>query len=182
MKITKIRRAVENCPTYDVTTRSGAYALPNGCVSHNSSVVLNSTNGINFVKQLIVVKESKAGAFVQVAPEYRKLKNHYQLLWDQPDCIDYLKTVAVLQVYVDQGISADTFYNSKFFRSTDAEQDGKVPATLIAKNLMLAHKWGLKSHYYDLRSKQDTRSMTKEIEEVVAAEEDGEDFCESCVL
>lgn len=149
----------------------------------SSSVVLSSTNGVNMLKRLIIIKESKAGAFVQVAPEYRKLKNHYQLLWDQPDCIEYIKTVAVLQAYVDQGISADTFYNGKFFRSADPQLDGKVPATLVAKNLMLAHKWGVKSFYYDLRSKEDSRQMTKEAEAQPAAELGGDDEpCESCVL
>ncbi len=149
----------------------------------SSSVVLNSTNGINLVKQLIVVKESKAGAFVQVAPEYRKLKNHYQLLWDQKDCIDYIKTVAVLQAYVDQGISADTFYSPRYF------SDGKIPATLIIKNLMLAHKWGVKSFYYDLRDKQAVRMAAEQIEvepkkqeDIILPLEGGEDYCESCVL
>lgn len=149
----------------------------------SSSVVLNSTNGINLVKQLIIVKESKAGAFVQVAPEYRKLKNHYQLLWDQKDCIDYIKTVAVLQAYVDQGISADTFYSPRYF------PDAKIPATLIIKNLMLAHKWGVKSFYYDLRDKQAVRMAAEHIEaeprkqeEIILPLEGGEDYCESCVL
>ena len=122
---------------------------------------------------------------MQVAPEYRKLKPYYQLLWDQPDCIEYIKTVAVLQVYVDQGISADTFYSGKFFRSADPEQDGKVPVTLIAKNLMLAHKWGVKSFYYDLRDKQSSREMTaatQEIQHMDADEPPEEEYCESCVL
>lgn len=144
----------------------------------SSSVVINSTNGYNFVKQLIIIKESKAGAFAQVVPEYRKLKNHYQLLWDQPDCIEYIKTGAVLQVYIDQGISTDTFYSAKFF------PEGKIPATLIAKNLMLAAKWGIKSFYYDLRDKQGTKDLLKNetatFTEVI--EDDGEEYCESCVL
>jgi ribonucleoside-diphosphate reductase alpha chain len=154
----------------------------------SSSVVLTSTNGVNLLKQLIVIKESKAGAFVQVAPEYRKLKNHYQLLWDQPDCIGYIKTIAVLQVFIDQGISADTWYSGKFFRSADPELDGKVPITLIAKNLMLAHKWGVKSFYYDLRDKQSSREMTRaddfhaKQDPLPIIADEGEDYCESCTL
>ena len=119
----------------------------------SSSVVINSTNGINLVKQLITIKESKAGAFAQVVPEYRRLKKNYQLLWDQPDCIGYIKTAAVLQVYIDQSISTDTFYNPAKFK------DGKIPATLLAKNLMLAHRWGVKTFYYDLRSKESLKEM-----------------------
>ena len=145
----------------------------------SSSVVINSTNGINLAKQLIVIKESKAGAFAQVAPEYRKLKKNYQLLWDQRDCIEYLKTVAVLQAFIDQGISADTFYSGKFF------PEGKVPATLIAKNLMLGAKWGVKSVYYDLRDKQGVKELLIQEDFAVKTdhvEEHDEENCESCVL
>ena len=146
----------------------------------SSSVVINSTNGISLAKQLIIIKESKAGAFAQVVPEYRKLKKYYQLLWDQPDCIEYLKTVAVLQVYIDQGISADTFYSPAYF------EGGKIPATLVAKNLMLSAHWGLKSHYYDLRSKEGAKSLLKQGDfhakhDPISLEE-GEEHCESCVL
>ena len=153
----------------------------------SSSVILNSTNGVNLVKELIVVKASKAGDFVQVVPEYRKLKKHYQLLWEQKDCVEYLKTVAVLQAYVDQGISADTWYSSRHFA------DGKVPITLIARNLMLAALWGLKSHYYDLREKQAARDAASGMPGTLATGEpqaplpplDGaadEEYCETCTL
>lgn len=142
----------------------------------SSSVVINSTNGINLAKQLIIVKESKAGAFLQVVPEYRRLKKRYQLLWDQSDCIGYLKTVAVLQAYVDQGISADTFYSPSHF------EEGKIPATLIAKNLMLFHHWGGKSLYYDLRSKEGIKDLLQD--EILEHIEDAsdEEHCEACTL
>ena len=113
----------------------------------SSSVVLNSTNGIEMPMEMISVKESKAGSFVQVVPEYKRLKNRYQLMWDQQDCIGYLKTACVLAAYVDQSLSTNTFYNPAHF------EDGKVPGTLIAKNLMLAYKWGLKTVYYSLINK-----------------------------
>jgi len=113
----------------------------------SSSVVLNSTNGIEMPMELISVKESKAGSFVQVVPEYKRLKNRYQLMWDQTDCVAYLKTAAVLAAYIDQSLSTNTFYNPAHFSG------GKVPGTLIAKNLMLAYKWGLKTIYYSLINK-----------------------------
>jgi ribonucleoside-diphosphate reductase alpha chain len=113
----------------------------------SSSVVLNSTNGIEMPMEMISVKESKAGSFVQVVPEYKRLKNRYQLMWDQTDCVDYLKTSAVLAAYIDQSLSTNTFYNPANYSG------GKVPATLIAKNLMLAYKWGLKTIYYSLINK-----------------------------
>jgi ribonucleoside-diphosphate reductase alpha chain len=128
------------------------YGIRNGTLMavapvESSSVVLNSTNGIEMPMELISVKESKAGSFVQVVPEYKRLKNRYQLMWDQTDCVGYLKTAAVLAAYIDQSLSTNTFYNPAHFK------DAKVPATLIAKNLMLAYKWGIKTIYYSLINK-----------------------------
>ncbi len=142
----------------------------------SSSVVINSTNGIEMPMSLISVKESKAGSLTQVVPEYHKLKNKYQLMWAQQDCDGYLKTAAVLAAYVDQSISTNTFYNPAHFANR------KVPTTLIAKNLMQAHYWGLKTFYYSLINKQGS----KQVDEVAAPLEvidfdDAED-CEACKL
>ena len=141
----------------------------------SSSVVINSTNGIEMPMSLISTKESKAGSFTQVVPEYQKLKNKYQLMWEQKDCDGYLKTAAVLAAYVDQSISTNTFYNPAHF------PDRKVPTTLIAKNLMLAHSWGLKTFYYSLINKAGSKSVEeKPLAQEVATSED--DDCEACKL
>ncbi len=147
----------------------------------SSSVVLNSTNGIELPMELISVKESKAGSFVQVVPEYKRLKNRYQLMWDQRDCVDYLKTAAVLAVYIDQSISTNTFYNPAYF------EQGKVPATLISKNLMLAYKWGLKTIYYSLINKVGAKAALQEdnvipfvSKQELFIEDDAD--CEACKL
>ena len=143
----------------------------------SSSVVINSTNGIEMPMSLITVKESKAGSFTQVAPEYQRLKNRYQLMWEQQDCVDYIKTAAVLQVYVDQSISTNTFYNPAHFA------DRKVPTTLIARNLMLAHHWGIKTFYYSLINKQGAKSRDDADQQVApVAEELAEEDCEACKL
>jgi ribonucleoside-diphosphate reductase alpha chain len=141
----------------------------------SSSVVINSTNGIELPMQLIQTKESKAVSLTQVVPEYHKLKNKYQLLWDQFDCLGYLKTASVLGAFVDQSISTNTFYNPAHF------EDKKVPATLIARNLMLAYHWGLKTMYYSLINKKgskvnETSTQIKEIKE------DEEESCSACKL
>jgi ribonucleoside-diphosphate reductase alpha chain len=143
----------------------------------SSSVVINSTNGIEMPMSLISVKESKAGSLTQVVPEYHKLKNKYQLMWAQKDCDGYLKTAAVLAAYVDQSISTNTFYNPAHF------PDRKVPTTLIAKNLMQAHYWGLKTFYYSLINKAGSK-MVKEDASVPLLEIDFdlEEDCEACKL
>jgi ribonucleoside-diphosphate reductase alpha chain len=143
----------------------------------SSSVVINSTNGIELPMSLITVKESKAGSLVQVVPEYQKLKNKYQLMWEQRDCDGYLKTASVLAAYVDQSISTNTFYNPAHFA------DRKVPTTLIAKNLMQAHHWGLKTFYYSLINKQGSKAVAEEAPTMLEAIDfdDAED-CEACKL
>jgi ribonucleoside-diphosphate reductase alpha chain len=145
----------------------------------SSSVVLNSTNGIEMPMELISVKESKAGSFVQVVPEYKRLKNKYQLMWQQDDCLPYLKTAAVIAAWVDQSISTNTFYNPANY------EGGKVPATIVAKNLMLGIHWGLKSYYYSLINKVGAKAGLKEDNVIpftapVEYEEDAD--CESCKL
>jgi ribonucleoside-diphosphate reductase alpha chain len=143
----------------------------------SSSVVINSTNGIEMPMSLITVKESKAGSLTQVVPEYHKLKNKYQLMWAQKDCDGYLKTAAVIAAYVDQSLSTNTFYNPAHFA------DRKVPTTLIAKNLMQAHHWGLKTFYYSLINKAGSKMKAEEapamLEEI---DFDNEEDCIACKL
>ena len=149
----------------------------------SSSVVINSTNGIEMPMSLISTKESKAGSFTQVVPEYHRLKNKYQLMWEQKDCDGYIKTAAVIAAYVDQSISTNTFYNPAHFEGR------KVPTTLIAKNLMQAHMWGLKTFYYSLINKAGSKQQAELTPEVhyngfhnerELIEDD--DDCEACKL
>jgi ribonucleoside-diphosphate reductase alpha chain len=143
----------------------------------SSSVVINSTNGIELPMSLISTKESKAGSLTQVVPEYTKLKNRYQLMWDQTDCVGYIKTAAVLAAYVDQSISTNTFYNPGHYA------DRKVPTTLIAKNLMLAHHWGLKTFYYSLINKKGSKAEAEEAPAMLEQIDfDIEEDCEACKL
>jgi ribonucleoside-diphosphate reductase alpha chain len=144
----------------------------------SSSVVINSTNGIEMPMSLISVKESKAGSFTQVVPEYHKLKNKYQLMWDQPDCEGYLKTAAVIAAYVDQSISTNTFYSPKHFAGR------KIPTTLIAKNLMNFWYWGGKTLYYSLIDKQGSKMAAEEAPDMPLEQIDFDDEsgCESCKL
>jgi ribonucleoside-diphosphate reductase alpha chain len=149
----------------------------------SSSVVINSTNGIELPMHLISVKESKAGSLTQVVPDYhiKRVRNSYQLMWDQTDCADYLKTASVLAAYVDQSISTNTFYNPAHF------VNNKIPTTLIAKNLMQAHQWGLKTFYYSLINKAGVKQEQQQAVEIAKAyvSEDvhfEEDDCEACKL
>jgi ribonucleoside-diphosphate reductase alpha chain len=150
----------------------------------SSSVVINSTNGIEMPMSLISTKESKAGSFTQVVPEYQnsKVRKNYQLMWEQTDCSGYLKTASVIAAYVDQSISTNTFYNPAHWA------DRKVPITLIAKNLMQAHYWGLKTFYYSLINKQGSKATEEPTPMLSNGYANGyhieeiDDDCEACKL
>ena len=84
----------------------------------------------------------------------------------------------MLAAYVDQSISTNTFYNPAHF------PDRKVPTTLIAKNLMQAHAWGIKTFYYSLINKAGSKAVDEVKPEVTVDEVstlDDED-CEACKL
>jgi len=87
-----------------------------------------------------------------------------------------------LAAYVDQSISTNTFYSPRHF------PDRKVPSTLIAKNLMQAHAWGLKTFYYSLIEKAGSKVQdeTKEINiaevQVDSVSTLDDEDCESCKL
>jgi ribonucleoside-diphosphate reductase alpha chain len=149
----------------------------------SSSVVVQSTNGIEMVMALITIKPSKGSFLPTVVPEYNKLKSKYQLMWDQPDCIEYLKTAAVLAAYIDQSISTNTFYNPKFFPSADPQKHLKVPTSLVANNLMQGTRWGIKTFYYSLINKDGVKhSDTPEPNVPTQVIEELEEDCEACKL
>jgi ribonucleotide reductase alpha subunit len=98
-------------------------------------------------------------------------------MWEQTDCAAYLKTAAVIQAYVDQSISTNTFYSPAHF------PDRKVPSTLIAKNLMQAHIWGIKTFYYSLVNKQGSKAVAEDAPVILEhIDFDDESECESCKL
>ena len=70
------------------------------------------------------------------------LKNKYELLWDQKSPEGYLKIMAVLQKYIDQGISVNTSYNPEHY------EDNKIPMSEMLTDIVTAYKYGLKQLYY----------------------------------
>ena len=110
--------------------------------SETSAQISNATNGIEPPRSLVSVKQSKDGVLKQVVPEIRKLRKKYDLLWDQESPEGYLKIVAVLQKFIDQGISVNTSYNPKFY------EDEKIPMSEMLKHLLMFYKYGGKQLYY----------------------------------
>ena len=110
--------------------------------AETSAQISNSTNGVEPPRSYVSVKQSKDGVLKQVVPEYRRLKNKYELLWDQHSPEGYLKIMAVLQKYVDQGISVNTSYNPQHY------EDEKISMSDMLKHLIMFYKYGGKQLYY----------------------------------
>ena len=110
--------------------------------AETSAQISNSTNGIEPPRALVSYKQSKDGVMAQVVPGYHHLKNKYDLLWEQESPDGYLKICAILQKYIDQGISVNTSYNPEFY------EDNKIPMSTMITDLVTAYKYGLKQLYY----------------------------------
>jgi ribonucleoside-diphosphate reductase alpha chain len=140
--------------------------------SETSAQISNATNGIEPPRSLVSVKQSKDGVLKQVVPEVRKLKNKYDLLWDQKSPEGYIKICAVLQKFIDQGISVNTSYNPKFY------EEEKIPMSEMIGHLLMFYKYGGKQLYYF-----NTNDGAGELEEAaLPASEVSEEDCDSCKI
>ena len=147
--------------------------------AETSAQISNSTNGIEPPRALVSFKQSKDGVMAQVVPGFYKLKNQYDLLWDHKSPEGYLKICAILQKYIDMGISVNTSYNPENY------EDHKVSMADMIKHLVMFYKYGGKQLYYfntydgagELHEKE-----FKAIEAQLAEPVEGEDDCDSCKI
>ena len=147
--------------------------------AETSAQISNATNGIEPPRSYVSVKQSKHGALRQVVPEYRRLKNKYELLWDQISPEGYLKLCAVLQKYIDQGISVNTSYNPQYY------DDEKIPMSEMLQHLLLCYKYGLKQlYYFNTFDGQGEINVDKLVESKLTEEEQtiDQENCDSCVI
>jgi ribonucleoside-diphosphate reductase alpha chain len=145
--------------------------------SETSAQISNATNGIEPPRSFVSVKQSKDGVLKQVVPGIHKLKNKYDLLWDQESPEGYLKICAVLQKYIDQGISVNTSYNPSFY------EDEKIPLSTMIQHLLMFYKYGGKQlYYFNTYDGQGEIDLNKLNEQTILEPLDDAEACESCVL
>jgi len=145
--------------------------------AETSAQISNATNGIEPPRSYVSIKGSKHGQLKQVVPEYRKLKNKYELLWDQTSPEGYLKLCAVLQKYIDQGISVNTSYNPQHYA------DEKIPMSEMLQHLIMCYKYGLKQlYYFNTFDGQGEINIDKLMESKPVEESTDEMDCDSCVI
>ena len=145
--------------------------------AETSAQISNSTNGIEPPRSFVSVKQSKHGVLKQVVPGYPYMKNSYDLLWNQQSPEGYLKIMAVLQKYIDQGISVNTSYNPTFF------EDEKIPMSTMLQHLVMFYKYGGKQLYYfnTFDGQGEMEFKEEEQTELAPSQVDDED-CEACVI
>ena len=98
----------------------------------------------------------------------------------------YINIVSVMQKYFDQAISGNWSYNPEHF------EDGQVPISVMAQDLLTTYKLGWKTSYYqntyDSKKDEDEPAhpigyqdnVAEEKEEVKKDIED--EACESCTI
>ncbi len=161
----------------ELAVKANTYGIRNSTLmalmpAETSAQISNSTNGIEPPRALVSIKQSKDGVLKQVVPEINRLKNKYELLWDQKSPEGYIKIMAVLQKFIDQSISTNTSYNPKYY------VDGKIPMSEMLGHLLMMYKYGIKTGYYF-----NTNDGAGEIEvnDLQPGQTDDED-CDSCKI
>ena len=151
--------------------------------AETSAQISNSTNGIEPPRAFVSVKQSKHGVLKQVVPGYPRLKNKYDLLWDQRSPEGYLKIMAVLQKYIDQGISVNTSYNPEFY------EEEKIPMSVMLQHLVMFYKYGGKQlYYFNTFDGQGEIDFDKQNQEELLgrdsfeSDDEYEDYCDSCTI
>ena len=146
--------------------------------AETSAQISNSTNGIEPPRSYVSIKQSKHGVLKQVVPGYPYYKNKYDLLWDQKSPQGYLKIMAVLQKYIDQGISVNTSYNPEHY------EDEKVPMSVLIQDILMFYKYGGKQLYYNntFDGQGEIDINKDDATDQLAISEVDEDDCESCKI
>jgi ribonucleoside-diphosphate reductase alpha chain len=108
----------------------------------SSSVIQNSTNGIEPVRSLLSYKKAKNGILKQLVPNYASRKNYYSLAWEMEDNKAILNICAILQKFVDMSISVNLYYNYAHF------PEGNIPLSVLIKDQIYGFKYGIKNFYY----------------------------------
>jgi ribonucleoside-diphosphate reductase alpha chain len=143
--------------------------------AESSAKISNSTNGMEPVRALITVKGNKSNISKQVVPEITKLKNKYHMLWDMDSMSGVIKTMAIIQKFVDQALSSNLSYNPAHW------PEGKISLSAMLKDLLLCNKFGLKTLYYHNTNDQRDVSMV-DVQREVVEEPVLEESCEACTI
>lgn len=149
--------------------------------SETSSQISNATNGIEPVRGLVSIKGSKEAVAAQVVPEVRRLKNKYDLLWNQKSPLGYLKIMAVITKFIDQAISTNTSYNPVNY-PVDENGIHQIPESELLSHLVFCYKHGIPTLYYNNVWDGAGEIVTDEGDEELPVGFGEEEDCDTCKI
>jgi ribonucleoside-diphosphate reductase alpha chain len=130
----------------------------------NSSRVSNSISGINPPQEMVYTIEDKKVNIKAVVPNVKRFKSFYKRNSGWNICTkEYTKLVAVIQKYIDQGISLNTYYDL-----SKPEYEEGIPFNEVQELDQIARKYGIKSLYYNK-----TKTVSNEDSNQVEIEDEG---------
>lgn len=148
--------------------------------AESSSRIFNSTNGVEPIRSLITTKSNKSHVSRQIVPEYSRLKNKYDLLWDMKDMDGIIKMMAIIQKFTCQSGSWNLSYNPSHY------DNGEILMSVMIGDLLKAAYYGWKTAYYhnnrdgaDDTQIEDAKPMVLDVVDA-PVEEDSE--CDACSI
>jgi len=122
----------------------------------SSSVIQNSTNGVEPVRSLITYKTSKMGKLPVLVPGTGRYETNYELAFNFIDNTALINTNAIIQKYIDMAISTNIYYNYNHY------ENNILPDAKVMKEIMYAYSVGLISLYYNNTDDGDKEQLQKE--------------------
>lgn len=108
----------------------------------SSSVITNSTNGVEPPKEFISFKKSKAGSVIMMVPGYTKYKKYYTLAYDINDNKGIINNLAAITKFLDMSISTNFYYDYNKY------ENRMLPEIEVLKDLYYAYRMGIPALYY----------------------------------
>ncbi|QDJ96523.1 ribonucleotide diphosphate reductase alpha subunit [Xanthomonas phage Xoo-sp13] len=145
--------------------------------AESSSRIFNSTNGAEPVRALITTKGNKAHVSAQVVPEFSRLKNKYDPLWEMRDMDGVIKLMAVIQKFTCQSISTNLSYNPEHYPK------GEIPLSILVGDLLKANYYGIKTLYYHNGRDASDDTKVEDAKEIEVVPETSEaEQCDACSI
>lgn len=129
----------------------------------SSSLVTNSTNGIEPPRSFVVTKTNKTSVSNKiVVPEAKELAQYYTLAWDDENINHHVNNItAIIQKWIDQAISVNHYYNPNNYEGF------KTPRKKVLQDIIQFYNLGGKNLYYS---------------NTLDAIEDKDSSCDACTL
>jgi ribonucleoside-diphosphate reductase alpha chain len=106
-----------------------------------SSLMQNSTNGMEPIVQLFQFKDDRQGSTAWIAPNVKKFGKFYKSAYDCSN-ENIIKCAAAICKWLCMSASTNHYYNYGNYK------DNKLESTDVARDILLSYKYGLPTLYY----------------------------------